>query len=85
MSNIEFTTWVEIPIRVFAEYQPEERATQTYPGCSAAVGIEDIEFDSFVSKKFESVKDYIITHCNDMLTTEAWDHLDQLNPEPEEY
>jgi hypothetical protein len=45
MTEQEFTTHVEVPIRVYFDVQPEEKATQTYPGCPANIEINDIIFE----------------------------------------
>ena len=84
MSRIEFVHWVEIPIRVFGEYQPREESTMTYPGCPETVGIDDIEIaeDELhnlsipVNRKFtiKDLLDHIMLEYGDKLEEEAWEH-----------
>jgi hypothetical protein len=78
---IEFIHYIEIPIRVFAEYQPEERATMTYPRYPAAMGIEYIEIclpsqDETPVKDLEELENYISLGFNDEFVHSAWDHKD---------
>ena len=85
MSEIEFVFWVEIPIRVYAEYQPKEHATQTYPGCPETMGIDDIEvagdeLDGLVQPfpmdcevSMEDLKNHILIKYDDELKMAAWE------------
>ena len=79
---IEFTYYLEIPIKVYAEYQPAESASKHYPGCPAAIGIEDIEVclpdqnETTITKGIGELKDWIFDNCNDEITNEAWEYKD---------
>ena len=75
---IEFTYYVEIPIRVYAEYQPEERAT----GCPSAMGIYDIEVCIEEPKQhpkpitsIDELRDWIFKNNEDSITMEAWEMI----------
>ena len=63
MSEIDFVHWIEIPIRVYAEHQPKEHATQTYPGCPETMGIDDME----------DLKNHILIKYDDELKMAAWE------------
>ncbi len=46
----EYTTYIEIPVTVYFDYQPEEETVmypndQAYPGCPASVTINAVEFE----------------------------------------
>ena len=75
MSEIEFIAWVEIPVRVFAEFQPEERAPRHYPGCSATIGINDIEIETKLGKRISTLdefKNYIFAEEDGNFIFQAW-------------
>ena len=79
MSQIVFTAWVEIPVKVYAEYQKQEHATMTYPGCPAAIGIDDIEIcldgdENILAVDLQSLKNSILENRNDEFVEDAWDH-----------
>ena len=85
MSRIEFVHWVEIPIRVFGEYQEREEASRSYPGCPEQVGIDDIEIaidelhDNLgVVGEFtiKVLMDHIMLQYGDELEDAAWEHRD---------
>ena len=79
---IEFIHYIEIPIRVYAEYQPEERATCNYPGCPSAMEIEDIEIclpdqnDTPIKNGIAELKDWIFDNYAEELKDEAWEYKD---------
>ena len=78
MSQIEYIHWVEIPIRVYAEYQKEERATRHYPGCPSAIGVDDIEIlteeNGAPVADLDSLKNYLLVKYNDEFVDSAWDY-----------
>ena len=79
MSQIEFTAWIEIPIKVFAEYQKQEHATMTYPGCPEAMGINDIEIcldgnENILASDLQSLKNSILENRNDEFQDDAWEY-----------
>ena len=78
MSQIEYIHWVEIPIRVYCEFQKEEIATRHYPGCPAAMGVDDIEIlaeeDGPPVADLDSLKNYLLVKYNDDFTSNAWDY-----------
>jgi len=74
---IEFTHYIEIPIKVYAEYQPGESRTWNYPGCPASVWIEDIDVcldEDHSAKDLNELKDYILETYNDQLKDTAWEN-----------
>ena len=74
---IEFITWIEIPVRVTAEYQPEEPASRHYPGCPAAMGIEEIEImidEKTSAKNLTHLTNYILERYMNDMEVEAWEH-----------
>ena len=85
MELLDFVDWIEIPIRVYAEYQPKEHATQTYPGCPETMGIDDIEvagdeLDGLVQPfpmgrevSMEDLKNHILIKYDDELKMAAWE------------
>ena len=40
MSSIE--TYIEIPVTVYYDHQPAEKATLTYPGCDEEIRISEV-------------------------------------------
>ena len=77
MSAIEFVTYIEIPIRVFAEHQKAEHATLTYPGCPATIGIDDIEIctqENHIAVDLDDLKNHILEKYNDDFEMESWEH-----------
>ena len=43
MTEHELDTYLELPIKVCFDAQPEERATRDYPGCPASIELNCIE------------------------------------------
>ena len=78
MSRIEFVHWVEIPVRVYAEYQEREESTMTYPGCPETVGIDDIDIEKEDGTPLPvaEIKDYILLKHLEELEDAAWEHKD---------
>ena len=78
MAQIEYIYCVEIPIRVYAEYQKEEIAIRHYPGCPAAMGVDDIEIlaeeDGPPVADLKSLKDYLLVKYDPEFTSNAWDY-----------
>ena len=78
MSQIEYIHYVEIPIRVYAEYQKEERATRHYPGCPSAIGVDDIEIlteeNGAPVADLESLKNYLLVRYGDEFAENAWNY-----------
>ncbi|MHC4748412.1 MAG: hypothetical protein ACYTFW_00925 [Planctomycetota bacterium] len=79
MTEQEFTTHVEVPIRVYFDVQPEEKATQTYPGCPANIEINDIIFelnDNTYATHVQAIKDWILEKHGEDLVREAWENIE---------
>ena len=79
MSQTEFISWVEIPVRVYANHQKREHATLTYPGCPGTIGIDDIEIclydDPFcIAGSLRNLKDSILMKKNDDFIEEAYEN-----------
>lgn len=36
-----------LPVTVYFDYQPEERETQTYPGCAAGVELNSVHYKDY--------------------------------------
>jgi hypothetical protein len=78
----EFVTWVEIPVRVYFDYQPEEKEERHYPGCPASIEINDVDFEQrpilpiFGPTNWDNIRDYIMEKYGEDLAKEAWEHLD---------
>ena len=68
----EFVTWIEIPVRVHFEYQPEEKAERHYPGCPASIEINSIE----IERGSQSEEDWLMEKYSEDLVDQAWEHLD---------
>ena len=78
MSAIEFITYIEIPVRVFAEHQKAEHATLTYPGCPATTDIEDIEICTTEDRQaidLEDLKDFILRENGERFKEESYDNI----------
>lgn len=69
----DFVTWIEIPVRVYFDYQPEEKATHTYPGCPSSIEINQIDIDT---PDGQSVSDWLMEKYGEDLVRECWEHLD---------
>ena len=77
---IEFVTYIEIPIRVFAEHQKYEPSTWNYPGCPEAMGVTDIEICNYndetkMAVVLSELKDSILKECEDKFADEAWEYV----------
>ena len=77
MKEQSFVTWREIKIRVFFDHQPEEKQTQTYPGCPASIEITTINFeDSDMTPTWQEVDDWIKENYGEDLQAEAMEHME---------
>jgi len=82
MSEIEFIAWVEIPIRVFAEFPPEERdGLRLYPGCQKSIEINEIKIETKLGKRIltlDEFKNYILAEEDGNFIFQAWEHIDDV-------
>ena len=69
----KFEAWVEIPIDVYYEFQPAERATRHYPGCPASICITEVEFKGEALK--QEMLNYTLKEHIDGLTQDAWEDV----------
>ena len=79
MSEIEWVEWVVIPVRVYAEYQKEEKRTWNYPGCPAAIVINQIEIclrndDTKLAYTIQELADSILDEDGDLFIERAYEH-----------
>ena len=66
----EFVTWIEIPVRVYFDYQPPEKAEKHYPGCPASIEINQIDIE-----RDKPLEDWLMEKYSEDLVDEAWEHL----------
>jgi len=74
----DFVTWIEIPVRVYFDYQPDEKMTNTYPGCPASIEINDVDFEEHPNPNlinWQDIQDWILKKYGEDLVDEAWEHL----------
>lgn len=70
-----FFKYIEVPVKIFYEYQPAEHATKTYPGCPESVNIDDVQICTEEGKPIETIADLIDwAWAENDLEADAWDH-----------
>lgn len=70
MKSGKITHYIEIPIEIEYTWYPEERMTQTYPGCHAHIQIDEIK----VATEKE-IAEALIKEC-DSINMACWENLE---------